>query len=668
MTTTNGTRFKSEVLQKHIETDYHKECERLFRLSSIEDKSSQAPLKISMDKAAVKMINHVAKLMMQIFVDAKQLSQSAHSWPARYVASAASFVYDFQEQTKPTIPENIPMQYVNKPGHLSLLTTIVNSHVPDFIEKINECWAVSLRVDGSVDLTQIDKIYVMAKVINADGSMELLFIGIAQQTERKAIGLTKATINAITTIIGLENKENFLEKVSSLCTDGTNVNTGEKNSLWTLLDKEMKAVNPEMPVIKIWCAAHRAQLAWQDACANVGQVSKVLSVLSNISSFFHQSGLRTGELEEIGQENGIKVRNLPKIFLVRWCEFTFSLLRNVLISWNALVLYFMRHPKNAEAAGYLRYLTTIRNVKLIAFLADVLYTYQRFQKIIQSDRLTIISLISNLTSLKKSLERLESSPLPGGFEHNLNKQMYWCSPNGKTILKDIELLDLATYRENTSLVELRKEILRSLREFLDNRFEADDVFVQMIQPFISFDSNTDIEAVHAKIAPDLSLPNLSLQFQDIASDAEVYDGSSLSQIIVKLCKTDESKQNYKELITVLARIAACTPHSADIERSISADHRLKSKLRTNMNLETENKYLYVHYNMPDLADWEPKNAAKLFYEEKTRRERDASSATGSKLREQEYFKGIFPEAQNSIDPDAELVDTDDEKSNKFFEF
>lgn len=87
-------------------------------------------------------------------------------------------------------------------------------------------------------------------------------------------------------------------------------------------------------------------------------------------------------------------------------KFSFSLLKNVLISWEALVLYFMKYPKNADAVGFLRYLTSVNNLKLFAFLADVLFVYQRFQKMIQSDRLTIISLMSNIASLKKKLEKM----------------------------------------------------------------------------------------------------------------------------------------------------------------------------------------------------------------------------------------------------------------------
>lgn len=149
----------------------------------------------------------------------------------------------------------------------------------------------------------------------------------------------------------------------------------------------------------------------------------------------------------------------------------------------------------------------------------------------------------------------------------------------------------------------------------------------------------------------------------------MHDGLSLQELIRKLCNTTESRSNFKELITVLARIAACTPHSADVERTISADRRLKSRLRMGMCLETENKCMFVHYNMPDLADWNPAAATQLFMSEKNRRDRDITSAAGSKSRAQEYFKGVYPEARHSFDPDAEnKTDDMNVESNKYFNF
>lgn len=84
---------------------------------------------------------------------------------------------------------------------------------------------------------------------------------------------------------------------------------------------------------------------------------------------------------------------------------------------------------------------------------------------------------------------------------------------------------------------------------------ADSTLLQRIEPFVHFDATTDIEAV----APDLSLASLATQFEDISNNPDIWSNSSLSEIILKLSKTAESRQNFREVITLLARIAACTP-------------------------------------------------------------------------------------------------------------
>lgn len=206
---------------------------------------------------------------------------------------------------------------------------------------------------------------------------------------------------------------------------------------------------------------------------------------------------------------------------------------------------------------------------------------------------------------------------------------------------------------NGEFSEVRKNVQESLTGFLETRFEADDAFVKMIEPFLNFNTNADIEAIHCAIAPDLVLVNLSMQFQDIASDPRIHDGLNLSEIIVKLFKTAENRDNFRELITVLARIAACTPHSADVERCISANNRLKTELRSSIKVETENKYMFIHYNMPDLAEWNATYAANLFFAEKTRRGRDTTIAADSKTRAHPYFKGIFPEARSRAEADSD---------------
>lgn len=326
-----GTRALSDVVNDHLKSKCHTSCVEADRVSSMGiEKRPSTSMDVSIRNANRKNVSRVGKLMLQVYLDAKLLNLPAHSWPARYVGGEASSAYDAEVQTRSTIADNINLQYVNPHGHLELMTSIVNSNQHDFIKKIDDAWAISLRVDGSVDFTQIDKIYVMAKVINFNGSAELLFIGVGKQTQRKAIGLKNAVMEAIKATI--EDPKYFMGKVSSLCTDGTNVNTGERTSLWQLLDEEMVNIDSGIPLLKIWCSAHRAELVWKDSADKFNAVRKVLSVLSGIASYFNQSGLRRSELEQIASDNNIVVFRLPKIFEIRWTQFSFTLIRNVLFS------------------------------------------------------------------------------------------------------------------------------------------------------------------------------------------------------------------------------------------------------------------------------------------------------------------------------------------------
>lgn len=171
---------------------------------------------IAINLANKNQIDRVGKLMIQVYLDAKRLNLPAYSWPSRYVAGEASFVYDSLNQSRSIIAQNIDLQYVNPPGHLNIMIAIVHSHREEFLRKINDCIALSLRKKGSTDFTHIDKIYVMAKLINLDGSSKLIFIGIAEQTQRQAIGLMAAVMEALKTAVN--DPKLILRKTSSVQT------------------------------------------------------------------------------------------------------------------------------------------------------------------------------------------------------------------------------------------------------------------------------------------------------------------------------------------------------------------------------------------------------------------------------------------------------------------
>lgn len=204
---------------------------------------------------------------------------------------------------------------------------------------------MSLRYDGSVDRSQIDKIYILLKIITKKGEQEQYFLGSGQVCKRGAEGLLEAIESAIRNNVGEATMEYILRNISSIVTDGANVNIGTKGGLWVLIENKWRTtvstsnINSNIPLQKIWCAAHRSNLAWKDTSNSVPEIKHLLDKLIGLSTFFHTSALRSRELDDVASTNNFQLLRLPKLFSVRWTEFSFSLVNSVLTSWRALVLY-----------------------------------------------------------------------------------------------------------------------------------------------------------------------------------------------------------------------------------------------------------------------------------------------------------------------------------------
>ena len=64
-----------------------------------------------------------------------------------------------------------------------LLQIIVDSHRKALANTIKKSFTPSLRCDGSVDRTQVDKIFIMLKVIDNNAHEPLLFVGAKEPKE-----------------------------------------------------------------------------------------------------------------------------------------------------------------------------------------------------------------------------------------------------------------------------------------------------------------------------------------------------------------------------------------------------------------------------------------------------------------------------------------------------
>lgn len=281
--TQEGVRYRSSVLNNHFEQQYHKESVKAERIKLLQVSESSLPMEISIKRANKALAEHVGKLLIQIYLDGKRLTLAAWNWPARYIATEASHAFSLEKESSGVIPRNMNLQYINPRAHLELMTCIVEADINALKTKVDQCLALSLRVDGSIDRAHIDKIYVLAKIVTIDGCSELLFFGVKEQVERLATGLLKTALGAIEEQFGRVFLEDvILKKISSICTDGTNVNSGEKGGIWAFLEEKMAAIGSRLPLLKVWCAAHRSDLAFNDLTTLFPGVDETLSTLRAI--------------------------------------------------------------------------------------------------------------------------------------------------------------------------------------------------------------------------------------------------------------------------------------------------------------------------------------------------------------------------------------------------
>lgn len=660
ITTSNGTRYRKESVEKHFMSLYHAKCKEAEKVADCDSAIAvKGTMDVHISESNKKLANHIGKLFIQVYANAQKLTSSAFSWPARYVAGEASNQFDFNSNN-PTISLQINLQYVNPVSHLELLKTIVQSDRTEFKQKIETARAYSIHIDGSVDRKHIDKIYILLKIINSEGELETVFLGIGQKKQRGAIGLFEATVNGIIDNVGNEIYALIMSRVSSICTDGENQNTGDKHSLWVLFEKECQKYRSDLPLTKLWCSAHRLELVWGDLTAKVPEVKNALSIISSISTHFRESSMRTEELKSIAAQNQLKFVLIPKIFKIRWTEWTYKAIDSVLKSLRAILKY-CEFAGNATATGFETFLTNLQSLKLIFFLADLLQIYQRHHKNVQRDDLTIVSLAKYIGSLKSSLEELQREELIGGWEYHLKKDMI--VESDKVVLDGIELVT-ANYTRSAgsrNFQEIRSEIIKTAIDMIENRFMPDEQLMQIIQPFIEFNENCNIEQIHATFGTDLQLSTLNLEFKEL-THLKLCNELTLKNQIKKLI-LPENASKYGCVLAILCRINACTPQSADTERSIKANNLFKTAFRNRLELETENKYMYVYFNMPPLEEWNPRNAILTWINAKNRREH-IDLIKKETARNRPYFKGIFKGALESDDDEDDCTSSQNIATNE----
>ena len=162
--------------------------------------------------------------------------------------------------------------------------------------------------------------------------------------------------------------------------------------------------------------------------------------------------------------------------------------------------------------------------------------------------------------------------------------------------------------------------------------------------------------IHKLLGADLDATDLSLEYDELFAVDNIEDIQkiTLSELVSFLASSD----SYKNVTTVMSRILAAKPHSADVERWISTSRILKTIKRSSLLVDTENAYLYFYHSMPPLVEWDPRLAVLLWLKKRERREKSIP-----KGKEQAWFHSKFSQSSKRQASD-ELNDENASRAKK----
>ncbi len=150
----------------------------------------------------------------------------------------------------------------------------------------------------------------MAKLVTTTGEAKTVYIGFSESEEAGSLGQFHAMQEAAEKS-GMSWTALFA-KTTSIVTDGESANTGQHHSLWVHLSEERKkSAVSTMPLLKIWCAVHRAQLAYKDMANSVPEIPHIISDCKSVATFYGASAVRMKGIKESAANIGVLICQFP---------------------------------------------------------------------------------------------------------------------------------------------------------------------------------------------------------------------------------------------------------------------------------------------------------------------------------------------------------------------
>ncbi|XP_072384804.1 zinc finger BED domain-containing protein 5-like [Diabrotica undecimpunctata] len=250
----------------------------------------------------------------------------------------------------------------------------------------------SLIVDESTDRSTIKHLCLVVRYVNDNNNIQDIFLGLIKLTGADAVTL----YNHVITFFN-DNAIPYKDNLIGFASDGANVMFGSKNSLMTLLKRDI----PSLFVMK--CICHSFHLCASYSCEKLPRFVEDLT--RDIYNYFGSSPKRIAEYAEFQTFCGVKIHKILHPSQTRWLS-VHSVVCRILEQYSALQLFFTDCVANNDllsAENILQKLNDPCTKLFLQFLEFSLPFFNTINKEMQSESPKLYNLYNRVTSVLKSI-------------------------------------------------------------------------------------------------------------------------------------------------------------------------------------------------------------------------------------------------------------------------
>jgi hypothetical protein len=418
--------------------------------------------------------------------------------------------------------------------------------------------------------------------------------------------MVDSTANAIfNLIVDAFNKENIPYKINLIgfAADGANVMMGNKNSVSTLLKKQI----PHIFILK--CVCHSFALCASYACNTLPDYVEIL--VRDIYKYFQYSPKKFGEYKEFQNFCDTKPHKLLHPCQTRWLSLV-AVVKRILEQWNALKLFFTSEVnednKLESAVAIYNKMQNVFSKLYLLFLDYILPYITDLNREMQSEKPKIYTLYSRVESVLTTI--LDMFIRKHYLEKNSVYEIDHWDPYILLPLNEVYLGGTVT-----EYIKTHKDIPeQELDKFKLSCLKFYQELVDQIKKRISFDNYAlkEMSALIPKNVVNKKIPSiipLALQFPNVISKNELNDidrewrlipncdininiDSKNSISFTKFWDQVTRMENNLEqpmfpLVIKLVNFISILPHSsACVERIFSSINLNKTKTRNKLSTRT----------------------------------------------------------------------------------